>query len=76
LRLSQSRARGFGARAATVASAVLPPVLTLALLGVLWEMLCSSPDATLPPPSKVVADTWELIVNPLYDNGGNDKGLF
>ena len=30
----------------------------------------------LPPPSKVVADTWELIVNPLYDNGGNDKGLF
>ena len=32
--------------------------------------------ATLPPPSKVVADTWELIVNPFYDNGGNDKGLF
>ena len=32
--------------------------------------------ASLPPPSKVVADTWELIVNPLYDNGGNDKGLF
>jgi nitrate/nitrite transport system permease protein len=55
---------------------VLPPVLMLALLGVVWEALCSGPDATLPPPSKVVADTWELIVNPLYDNGGNDKGLF
>jgi nitrate/nitrite transport system permease protein len=55
---------------------VLPPVLMLALLGIAWEALCSAPDATLPPPSKVLADTWELIVNPLYDNGGNDKGLF
>ncbi len=55
---------------------MLPPVLMLALLGVVWEALCSAPDATLPPPSKVVTDTWELIIHPLYDNGGNDKGLF
>ena len=34
------------------------------------------PTATLPPPSKVIADTWELIINPFYDNGGIDKGLF
>ena len=59
-----------------VAGVVLPPVIMLALLGLVWEMLCSSPDATLPPPSKVVADTWELITQPFYDNGGNDKGLF
>jgi nitrate/nitrite transport system permease protein len=58
------------------ASVVLPPVVMLALLGLVWEILCSAPDASLPPPSKVVTDTWELIVNPLYDNGGNDKGLF
>jgi len=63
-------------RAAHVAGVVLPPVLMLALLGVLWELLCSRPDASLPPPSKVVSDTWELIANPFYDNGGNDKGLF
>jgi nitrate/nitrite transport system permease protein len=55
---------------------VLPPVVMLALLGLVWELLCSSPDATLPPPSKVVTETWELITNPFYDNGGNDKGLF
>ncbi len=61
---------------ARVAGVVLPPVLMLALLGIIWEVLCSAPDATLPPPSKVVADTWELIIHPLYDNGGNDKGLF
>ncbi len=63
-------------RAASIAAVTLPPVIMLALLGVVWEILCSSPTATLPPPSKVLADTWELIVNPLYDNGGIDKGLF
>ena len=62
--------------AAHVAGVVLPPVLMLAVLGVVWQVVCSSPDATLPPPSKVLADTHELIINPFYDNGGNDKGLF
>ena len=42
----------------------------------LWELLCSAPDASLPPPSRVVADTWELIVDPFFDRGGVDKGLF
>jgi nitrate/nitrite transport system permease protein len=68
--------RPWRARLARVAGTVLPPVAMLALLAVVWEVLCSSPGSSLPPPSKVVQDTWELIVNPLYDNGGNDKGLF
>jgi nitrate/nitrite transport system permease protein len=54
---------------------LVPPLITLALLIGLWELLCSGPTASLPPPSRVVTDTWELIVNPLYDNGGNDKGM-
>jgi nitrate/nitrite transport system permease protein len=54
---------------------VLPPLLILALVLVVWELACSRPGSALPPPSKVVADTWELIVNPFYDNGGNDQGL-
>lgn len=54
---------------------VLPPLVVLLVLGVAWEMLCSGPDAALPPPSAVVEETWELIVDPFYDNGGNDKGL-
>jgi nitrate/nitrite transport system permease protein len=54
----------------------LPPLLAVgALLGV-WELLCAAPDASLPPPSRVVAETWELIVDPFYDRGGIDKGLF
>jgi nitrate/nitrite transport system permease protein len=39
-------------------------------------MLCSAPGASLPPPSKVVKDTWELIRDPFFDNGGTDVGLF
>jgi nitrate/nitrite transport system permease protein len=55
---------------------VLPPLLTLALLILIWELACSAPGSSLPAPSQVVSDTWELIVHPLYDNGGIDRGLF
>ncbi|MFS4424143.1 nitrate ABC transporter permease [Stutzerimonas stutzeri] len=54
---------------------LLPPLVILLVLGVIWEMLCSGPDAALLPPSQVIAETWELIVDPFYDNGGNDVGL-
>jgi len=54
---------------------LLPPLVILLVLGVIWEMLCSGADAALPPPSQVIAETWELIVDPFYDNGGNDVGL-
>ena len=54
---------------------VIPPaLLLLALLG-LWEWAASGPAATLPPPSKVWADSSELILDPFYDRGGLDKGL-
>jgi len=69
----------FGPRARTrladLARAIVPPLLTIAALLLLWELLCSSPTSSLPSPSRVVSDTWELIANPFYDNGGNDKGL-
>lgn len=54
---------------------LLPPLVILLVLGVIWEMLCSGANAALPPPSQVIAETWELIVDPFYDNGGNDVGL-
>jgi nitrate/nitrite transport system permease protein len=55
---------------------VLPPLIAVAAILGLWELLCAAPDASLPPPSRVVAETWELIVDPFYDRGGIDKGLF
>jgi nitrate/nitrite transport system permease protein len=58
----------------------LPKLATSAIaLGIfllIWQILCFSPDAPLPSPTKVVSDTWELIVNPFFDNGGTDVGLF
>jgi nitrate/nitrite transport system permease protein len=54
----------------------VPPVVMLAVLVALWELLCSQAGSRLPPPSKVLANTWEFIVDPFYDNGGIDKGAF
>jgi nitrate/nitrite transport system permease protein len=58
------------------AERLVPPIIVLALALGFWEFICSKPDATLPPPSRVLAETWELIVDPFYDRGGIDKGLF
>jgi nitrate/nitrite transport system permease protein len=55
---------------------VLPPLLAVAAIVGVWELVCAAPDASLPPPSRVVGETWELIVDPFYDRGGIDKGLF
>jgi nitrate/nitrite transport system permease protein len=59
-----------------VVAVVLPPVITIAFLLLLWQLLCGHDGSSLPPPSKVVKDTWELIRDPFFDNGGTDVGLF
>lgn len=53
----------------------LPPVLVTGALLILWELLASGPASTLPTPTQVVSDTWDLIVDPFYDNGGTDVGM-
>ena len=50
--------------------------MVLLVLGLVWQVLCSRPDATLPAPSKVWTDSYDLIVDPFFDRGGLDKGLF
>src|SRR5450432_3279173 len=59
-----------------IAAGVLPPIVVVALILLVWELLCRKTGATLPPPSKVWRDGWELIAHPFYDHGGLDKGLF
>ncbi len=60
----------------SLAAGIVPPVVVVVLLLGLWELLCHKAGASLPPPSKVVRDGWELIAHPFYDHGGLDKGLF
>ncbi|MEO5669440.1 MAG: nitrate ABC transporter, permease protein, partial [Ramlibacter sp.] len=54
---------------------VVPPLLVIGVLLIIWQLLGSRPGAALPAPSKVVQDTWELIIHPFYDRGGNDVGI-
>jgi nitrate/nitrite transport system permease protein len=54
---------------------VVPPLVIIAVLLVIWQMLGSRPGAALPSPLKVVQDTMELILHPWYDHGGNDVGI-
>ena len=54
----------------------LPAALALGLLLGVWELLCRGQGAALPPPSRVVSDTWPLISDPFFDHGGVDKGMF
>jgi nitrate/nitrite transport system permease protein len=48
-------------------------VIALALI--IWEILCSTPGASLPAPSRIWADAAELIYSPFFDYGQGDIGL-
>ncbi|HEY0286060.1 MAG TPA: nitrate ABC transporter permease [Pseudomonas sp.] len=58
-----------------IVQSLVPPLVVAALLLLFWQLLCSGPGSALPPPTQVIKDTWELIIHPFYDNGGNDKGM-
>ncbi len=62
-------------RAVAVATAVIPPLLTLAVILLVWEILCARPGATLPSPSQVWRDASDLILDPFFVNGSQDIGL-
>ncbi|MBD0269477.1 MAG: nitrate ABC transporter permease, partial [Cyanobacteria bacterium Co-bin8] len=54
----------------------LTSAIALFLFLAIWELLTLSPDANLPGPIRVLQETWPLIIDPFFDNGGTDKGLF
>ncbi|MBT9372867.1 nitrate ABC transporter permease [Rhizobium sp. CSW-27] len=55
---------------------LLPPLITLVLMIMLWELVCSSPTSSLPSPSRVLEESWELIAHPFYVGQGIDQGMF
>jgi nitrate/nitrite transport system permease protein len=69
----------FGERAWASAQAwfatLVPPIIVLVAALLIWELASSGPKASLPPPSKIWADSKDLIVDPFFVNGPQDIGL-
>ena len=57
------------------AVATIPPLIVLAIALILWEALGSAPGATLPSPSRIWAESSELILDPFFVYGPQDLGL-
>lgn len=55
---------------------VLAPIIAITVFLLIWQLLTLSPDANLPSPIKVLQQTWELIIDPFFDKGATNKGLF
>ena len=53
----------------------MPPAIVVVLILVVWQIACSSPGASLPPPSQVWTEAYDLIAYPFFDNGSQDIGL-
>jgi nitrate/nitrite transport system permease protein len=54
---------------------IVPVLICTAAILLLWQVLTLSPESKMPGPIKVIEQTWRLILDPFYDNGGTDKGL-
>ncbi|MER9328499.1 nitrate ABC transporter permease [Mesorhizobium sp. M0488] len=61
--------------AGKLAGALVPPVIVIALMLIVWQIACSSPTSSLPPPSQVWNEAYDLIAHPFFDNGPQDIGL-
>jgi nitrate/nitrite transport system permease protein len=62
----------FGRMAATV----IPPVVMLVLALLIWQLLCADPASLFPAPLMIWESSRELIVDPFYNRGSLDMGLF
>ena len=58
-----------------VATRTIPPLVMLGLILAVWQVLCMKPGATLPAPSKIWSDAYDLIVDPFFVAGPQDIGL-
>ncbi|PYE46665.1 nitrate/nitrite transport system permease protein [Rhizobium sp. PP-WC-2G-219] len=62
-------------RLSAIAGDLVPPLVTLLVLLAAWELICSSPTSSLPSPTRVMAESWDLIVHPFYIGQGTDQGM-
>jgi len=62
-------------RARDATAQVLPPLIVLGIILGVWQILCMKPGATLPSPSKIWVEAYDLIVDPFFVAGPQDIGL-
>ncbi|XHX79105.1 MAG: nitrate ABC transporter permease [Stenomitos frigidus ULC029] len=59
------------------AKGLVPSIIALGVFLAIWQLLTSGEGASLPSPLKVLEETWDpLIIDPFFDSGGADVGLF
>jgi len=79
LRLNVAKPRLWQTRILPALGAVmartLPPLVMLVLILTVWQILCMKPGATLPAPSKIWTEAYDLIVDPFFVAGPQDIGL-
>ncbi|MCR4523072.1 nitrate/nitrite transport system permease protein [Bosea sp. BE271] len=54
---------------------LLPPLITVALILLFWQLAAAGPQSSLPPPTKIWEEAKDLIVEPFYWAGSQDIGL-
>jgi nitrate/nitrite transport system permease protein len=54
---------------------LVPPLITVAVLLLIWQLAFSGPGATLPSPGRVWSEASDLILQPFYWAGSQDIGL-
>ncbi|MBD2207967.1 nitrate ABC transporter permease [Calothrix sp. FACHB-1219] len=77
---SQPQYRNLFERIAKVASQklkeLLPSFFGICIFLIIWHLLSLRPNTSLPSPFAVVTETWDLIRDPFFQKGGNNKGFF
>jgi nitrate/nitrite transport system permease protein len=58
-----------------IAAQILPPMVVLALILGLWQLV-DADGSGVPAPLTIWRESHDLIVDPFFDHGGTDKGLF
>ncbi|POR48266.1 nitrate ABC transporter permease [Bosea psychrotolerans] len=54
---------------------ILPPLITVALILLVWQLSAHGPQSSLPPPTKIWEEARDLITEPFFWNGSQDIGL-
>lgn len=54
---------------------LVPPLVTVALILLFWQIAASGPQSSLPPPTRIWEEARDLITEPFYWAGTQDIGL-